>query len=52
MRPSGVYAVGHTLALARENAVALHCVSRDLGFYFEEMRVFQAGKCLEYVSME
>ena len=20
--------------------------------YFEEMRVFQAGKCLEYVSME
>ena len=31
---------------------ALCCVSRDLNFYFEEMRVFQAGNRREYDSME
>ena len=30
----------------------LGCATRDLNFYFEEMRVFQAGSCLEYDSME
>jgi len=28
------------------------CLTAPLDYYFEEIRVFQAGTCLEYISME
>ena len=43
---------GTLLGLYSGKVFALCCVSHDLNFYFEEMRVFQAGFCREYDSME
>ena len=43
---------GTFLGTCSGKVFALCCASRDLNFYFEEMRVFQAGFCREYDSME
>ena len=43
---------GTLLGIYSGKVFALCCVSRDLNFYFEEMRVFQAGFRREYDSME
>ena len=43
---------GTLLCICSGKVFALCCVSRDLDFYFEEMRVFQAGSRREYDSME
>ena len=43
---------GTLLGICSGKVFALHCVSHDLNFYFEEMRVFQAGNRREYDSME
>ena len=41
-----------SLGIYLEIMVVLCCVSWNLNFYFEEIRVFQAGFCREYDSME
>ena len=43
---------GTLLGIYSGKVFALCCVSHDLNFYFEEMRVFQAGFRREYDSME
>jgi hypothetical protein len=40
-------------AIHLENAVALQWVGSGIQiFYFEKIRVFKAGLCCEYISME
>ena len=43
---------GSAFGILLGNVSALNCVVRIQDFYFEEIRVFQAGIRLEYISME
>ena len=49
--PSGCVS-GSALASSWRTQLHLTVWSATQDFYFEEIRVFQAGICLEYISME